>query len=87
MAYATTNPPRVMALGGIAGPSLWYYSSTDDDTAVVVAGYVTDGDALGMKVGDPVFSYESDSRVMTVLYVDAVTAGGSVDLKVATVTT
>ena len=87
MAYATSNPPRVISRGGIAGPSVWYYSDTDDDGTVVGADYFSDGDALGMKVGDPLFSYEDDNRIMTVMFVDAVTAGGAATVKVATVTT
>lgn len=86
MAYDTANPPRGIPFG-IAGPMLWYYSDTDDDGTVVGSDYFSDGDDLGMKIGDPLFSYESDAKVMTVMYVDAVTAGGAATVKVVVVTT
>ena len=87
MAYDVANPPRVISTGGIAGPSLWYYSDADDDGTVVGADYFSDGDALGMKVGDILFSYEDDNRIMTVMFVDAVTAGGAATVTVVVVTT
>lgn len=85
MAYATTNPPRVMAAGGLAGPSLWYYSSADIDADVDAVGYFTDGDDLGMKVGDPMLSFDT-AGVLTLFFVSAVTAGGAATVIAGTVT-
>ena len=85
MAYATTNPPRVISTGGIAGPSLWYYTSADVDSDVDLAGYFTDGDALGMVVGDPMLSFDT-AGVLTLFFVSAVTAGGAATVIAGTVT-
>ena len=85
MAYETSNPPRGIPFG-IAGPTFWYYTDADVDGTVVGANYFSDGDALGMKVGDPMFSFDT-AGIMTVFYVDAVTAGGAATVKVVVVTT
>ena len=76
MAYSTSAPPVKIAQGMGAG-SLWYYTSTDADSDVDAAGYFTDGDDLGMKVGDFVLVYESDAIVGSFMVVSAVTAGGA----------
>ena len=54
MAYATTNPPRLVIPSIGSGPQLWIYTSADDDATVNGAGYFTDGVTLGMRVGDHV---------------------------------
>lgn len=71
MAYATSNPPQIMFLGGIGGtlPSFWFYSSTDNATTVDVPGYFTDALALGIKVGDYIFVVDNDaSPVLTTVH-------------------
>lgn len=81
MAYATTNPPRMMvASTGTDTASWWSYYSTDAATAVRVTGYITDGDDLGMKVGDLVFQSSSDASVAHIYTVVSVAAGGAADL-------
>lgn len=85
MAYATSNPPRVIATGGIAGPSLWYYADADVDSDVDAADYFSNGDALGMKVGDILFHYDT-AGVATFFFVSAVTAGGAATVVAGTVT-
>jgi len=84
MAYATTNPPAKMS-STMSGPSVWHYSSADVDSDVDAAGYFTNGDALGMKVGDPVWVFDT-AGVMTPMFVSAVTAGGAATVVAATVT-
>lgn len=72
MAYATSNPPALMMdrIGG--GNAVWSYASTDALATVDGAGYITNGGALGMKVGDIVFVNDttngitSTHRVITV---------------------
>lgn len=86
MAYATTNPPVLVRQGGIDGtvPAEWEYLSTDNAATVRVTGYITNGGALGMKVGDRVNSTDTDAspvivtrhRVVTV----SATYPGAVDL-------
>lgn len=81
MAYAVTNQPYLIAMPIACAanrPKLWCYSSTDVATDVDASGYFTDGDALGMKVGDVVIVLDSDtSTTMTIHRVTVVTAGGA----------
>lgn len=83
MAYSTSTPPRCV-LQGITGTRVWQYESTDDAATVDASGYITNGGALGMKVGDLVFvkdtnetnSLTSGHTVVTV----SSTYPGAVDL-------
>ena len=84
MAYATSNPPAKMA-GIMAGASLWYYTDGDVDSDVDAADYFSNGDALGMKVGDPMLSFDT-AGVLTLFFVSAVTAGGAATVIAGTVT-
>ena len=78
MAYATTNPPMKVAGGLGSGPSLWIYNSEDVHTDVDAAGYFTNGDALGMVVGDMVLVGKTTATIgATVHYVSAVASGGA----------
>lgn len=83
MTYATTNPPRLMVqnIGGVV-PNLWTYSSTDATATVDGASYITNGGALGMKVGDIVLVNDTTNKIQTMHYVVTVssTAPGVVDL-------
>ena len=82
MAYSTSNPPR-MAVPGVGGasPSIWTYDSADAATAVRVSGYITNGDDLGMKVGDIVIQADATGGTVGHIYmVVSVTAGGAADL-------
>ena len=84
MAYATTNPPVKIAGGIGAGPSLWIYNSTDVHTDVDAADYFTNGDAVGMAVGDMVLVGKTTTTIgATVHYVSAVTAGGAATVALA----
>jgi hypothetical protein len=71
MSYATTNPPAkvVQTLGG---KSLWIYVSADDDATVNGSGYFTNGVPLGMKVGDFVLVFDSNTPKGSVHYVASV---------------
>lgn len=85
MAYATSNPPKLTSpsftnvLGEIG---IWTYYSADTAATVDTSGYITNGGALGMKVGDIVrvtvsgTGAVSEHRVVTV----SATAPGAVDL-------
>jgi hypothetical protein len=44
----------------IAGPRIWFYKSTDAAAVVDASGYITDGGARGMKVGDFVYAQDTD---------------------------
>lgn len=88
MAYATTNPPYRISLGGVGfGASLWYYSSEDVHTDVDGADYFTDGHKLGMKVGDPIIVVKTTATVGATLHsVSAVTVGGAATISPAILT-
>ena len=76
MAYSASAPP-VLVSQPIAGKKVWYYSSTDDVATVTGSDYFSNGDALGMKVGDFVMIYDTDGGDGGVAFVTAVTAGGA----------
>lgn len=83
MAYVTANlvcmVPRMSA-----GPAWWHYVGVDIHTDVDAAGFFTDGDAKGMKVGDLVFVSKSTATIgTTVHYVSAVTALGAATIEPA----
>jgi hypothetical protein len=81
MAYATTNPPIMIAPRIGSGLALWLYSSADVHTDVDAADYISNGDALGMKVGDFVLVGKTTATIgATVHVVSAVTAGGAATL-------
>lgn len=65
MAYATSNPPALIAGGVGSGPRIWTYSSVDAVTLVRVAGYFTNGYALGMRAGDIVLVLDNDASPLT----------------------
>ena len=81
MAYSTSNPPRLaIPAVGTSSPSIWLYTSTDAATVVRVTGYITNGDDLGMKVGDVVIQSSSDASVGHIYLVNSVASGGAADL-------
>ena len=82
MAYSTNNPPAMITqrLGDSPAAAFWMYVSTDAATVVRVDGYITNGDDLGMKIGDLVFQSSADASVAHIYVVKSVTAGGAADL-------
>lgn len=85
MAYATTNPPKLLVASmGSGQPALWVYASTDIHTDVDASDYFSNGDALGMKVGDIVIVSKTSATIgATIHYVSAVTAGGAATVAAA----
>ncbi len=78
MAYVTSNPPIRVTAGGITGPSLWMYQhATDDRTAVIAQDYFTDGQDLGMKIGDFVLHFETDALLGSLSCVNTVDGDGT----------
>lgn len=76
MAYSTSNPPALL-IGRFAGtgPSLWAYRSADVAADVDAANYFSDGDVLGMKVGDFVLVHDTTTPLAHIFVVITVTAG------------
>jgi lipid-binding SYLF domain-containing protein len=60
------------------------YTSTDVHTDVDAADYFSNGDALGMQVGDVVIVSKSSATIGSTLhYVSTVTAGGAASVEAA----
>jgi hypothetical protein len=74
MSYSTSNPPQVRVPGVGSAPTIWSYSSTDDDATVNGASYFSNGKKLGMKLGDMVYVWDSTTPKGSVHYVSAVNA-------------
>lgn len=84
MAYDTANPPQKVAGGIGGGKALWIYVHTDIHTDVDAADYFSNGDALGMKVGDCVLVGKSTATIgYTMHYVQTVTVGGAATVAAA----
>lgn len=82
MAYSVTIPPVCVVPS--SGAQLWIYNSADVHTDVDADDYFTDGDALGMKVGDHVIVGKNTATIgSTVHFVWQVTAGGAASVKAA----
>jgi hypothetical protein len=83
MAYSTTNPPHLLTIPPLAGGfvvgssdawgGVWGYRSTDA-VATVRSSYFTNATDLGMKVGDPVFVYDTGTPNMSLNWVTSITS-------------
>jgi len=80
MAYDTANPPVAVAQAVGSGPTIWAYKSADTVTTVKGAGYISNGDDLGMKVGDIVLIADTTTPASGTAVVDSVAAGGAAEL-------
>jgi hypothetical protein len=81
MAYATANPPSLIAQRvGADGGAVWMYKDGDSIATVTGADYISNGDALGMEAGDIVFVIDSTNYGVRRAVVSAVTAGGAATL-------
>ena len=78
MAYSTSNPPSLVSqtIGG--GPKVWVYTSTDAVADVDAAGYFSNGEALGMAVGDVVNVVDTTNTLVTPCHVTAVSTTATV---------
>lgn len=89
MAYSTSSPPNKLVMGtidGAGGPTIWSYVSADAIGTVKGASYFSNGDALGMHVGDLVLVYDTATPAFSTAWVKTVAAGGAASLS-GTVTT
>lgn len=89
MSYSTSTPPVLVTQGGIDGsmPQTWVYKSADASATVDGSGYITNGGALGMKVGDLLLAYDTVNLIISshrVVIVSS-TYPGAVDLSDGTV--
>lgn len=83
MAYSTANSPGLISqrIGSKPG-SVWVYQDGDPFDTVLAADYISNGDALGMKVGDTVIVIDTTNSVSVQATVSAVTSGGAASLSV-----
>ena len=70
--YTTANPPSLVSQRIGDGPAIWIYKSVDVDSDVNASGYIDDGEALGMRVGDMVYVYDTTTPKGSVHWVSAV---------------
>lgn len=87
MAYDKTKL-NMVSRAPIAGAGQhWRHESVDASTVVRVTGFITDGGQRGMKVGDTLEHWETDTNIVTNYIVISVsaTSPGAVDLGDATV--
>lgn len=77
MAYATSNSPAKVAdmIGG--GGTLWIYKSADVDSDVNASDYFTNGEDLGMVIGDIVLVIDTATPKGSVHFVSAIDADGN----------
>lgn len=80
MTYFTSAPPKLIATGIAGYGQLWHYSSADAAATVDGDGYISNGEALGMKLNDSVIVVDTATPLTTFHRVAAVNADGSVDL-------
>jgi len=80
MAYSTSNPPVLLSGFNDQNGRIWQYKSADAAATVDTAGYISNGDDLGMLVGDLVVVHDTGTPAVTLHAVQSVTAGGAVDL-------
>ncbi len=86
MSYApTTTQPQLWISAIGASPRIWVYYNSDAETSVDASGYFTDGYSLGMRDGDVLYYYKTDTKVW---YAATVTVSGTtVDMANFTATT
>src|SRR3546814_3794711 len=76
MAYAVTNPPAKIAQT-LTGGSVWLFKSADVDSDVNASDYFSNGEALGMKVGDLVLLIDTATPKASFHSVSAIHADGN----------
>lgn len=80
MAYSSTG---LNAAGGQSkagnAPQIWTYSSADAIATVNTSGYFNDASSL-VKVGDLIYVYDTTNTLGHLVFVNAVSAAGVVDV-------
>jgi hypothetical protein len=82
MSYSTLLPPMLVssALTSAAGPQIWVYKEAATFDTIRAANYISNAQALGMKIGDTVLHWDTTSPTSPVLTfgrVTNVTASGA----------
>lgn len=85
MAYVASNPPRLMVPSMGGGPQFWVYTSADDDGTVNGSNYISNAEALGMRKGDLVYVYDTNTPKGSLHYVSNIDDDGNGTLAFAAV--
>lgn len=85
MTYVANSPNLIVQSIGGQGIKVYYHSSADAGAAVDTDGFVTDGVALGMAVGDLFIHRDTGTDIVTTHVVKTLNAA-SVDLTDTTTT-
>ena len=66
MAYATSDPLVLMTPASLGtGKRIWWHRSADASSAADADGFITDGIARGLKVGDIVLHEDTGTNIIT----------------------
>ena len=66
MAYATSDPLVLLTTASLgSGKRIWWHQSADATTAADADGFITDGIARGLKVGDIVLHEDTATKIIT----------------------
>lgn len=65
MAYSTSNPPELVTSNISGSHQRWMYTTADAAATVDASGYITNGGALGMNVGDLVEVIDTNLGIIT----------------------
>ncbi len=76
MAYVPANLQKLAGSGPTA-TQLWTFKGVDSLATIKGAGFITDGSARGMRVGDQVIYSDTNTPLTSLVTVSAVTAGGA----------
>lgn len=82
MSYSTSLPPMLVAgpLTSVAGPNTWVYKEAATFDTIRAANYISNAQALGMKIGDMLLHWDvtsASSPVLTLGRVTNVTSSGA----------
>jgi len=85
MAYDVANPPKLIVPHVGDGPGLWIYADTDAHTDVDADDYFTNGDDIGMREGDALLYYDTDTATSTCHFVRTPVTAGTASVTIATI--
>lgn len=85
MAYDVANPPKLVVPGVGSGPGIWIYADTDAHTDIDADDYFSDGDLIGMKEGDALLYFDTDTDTSTIHFVRTPVTAGAASVTIATI--
>jgi len=85
MAYDVANPPKLVVAHVGDGPGVWIYADTDAHTAIDADDYFSDGDDIGMRLGDALLYFDTDTDTSTIHFVRTPVTAGAASVTIATI--